>query len=457
MGAGDFSEGLQLDEGSRVAVVGGGPAGSLFSAFLLRLARVAGVQLELELFEPRDFRLAGPAGCNHCGGIVSESLVQVLAAEGVQLPEGVVQRGIDSYVLHVDAGSVRIDPPLREKRIAAVYRGNGPREGGESEVRSFDRHLLELAEAEGAVVRRSVVTGLGREADGRPVLITADGRSRSADLLVLAVGINSRLLEEAEGLGLARPRAEGVKTFITELRMGREEVERALGHSMHVFLLDLPRLEFAALVPKGDFVTCCLLGRDIDDELVSGFLSAPEVRACFPGGEVPQPCCHCFPRINVRPAWPPYADRLLLVGDCGVTRLYKDGIGAAYRTAKAAATAAMFSGIDAASLARSYEPACRRLTRDNALGRLLFAGSHVAQRFGFLRRAILHMTRREQFSPAAAKRLSSMLWDLFTGSAPYREVFLRGLHPGFLAGFGRHLLGALGGARPAPERSPRHV
>jgi len=30
--------------------------------------------------------------------------------------------------------------------------------------------------------------------------------------------------------------------------------------------------------------------------------------------------------------------------------------------------------------------------------------------------------------------MSAILWDIFTGSAPYREVVLRSLHPAFIAG-----------------------
>ena len=52
---------------------------------------------------------------------------------------------------------------------------------------------------------------------------------------------------------------------------------------------------------------------------------------------MPTPACHCFPRINVRAAVRPFADRIVWIGDSGVNRLFKDGIGSAYRTAKAAA------------------------------------------------------------------------------------------------------------------------
>ncbi|MFQ5947138.1 MAG: hypothetical protein ACE5NC_12970, partial [Anaerolineae bacterium] len=84
----------------------------------------------------------GPAGCNMCGGIVSESLVQALAVEGINLPPAVVQRGID--VLHTGDGTVKIDTPLREKRIAAVHRGGGPRDVRHVKWGGLDGYLLTL-------------------------------------------------------------------------------------------------------------------------------------------------------------------------------------------------------------------------------------------------------------------------------------------------------------------------
>jgi hypothetical protein len=85
---------MTLESGSRVGVIGGGPAGSLFAYFLLRFARLLDLDIHLDIFEPRDFAQPGPAGCNMCGGIVSESLVQALAVEGIDLPPTVVQRPV---------------------------------------------------------------------------------------------------------------------------------------------------------------------------------------------------------------------------------------------------------------------------------------------------------------------------------------------------------------------------
>ena len=71
-------DGLFLDDGSRVAVIGGGPAGSLFTYFLFEMAERIGMELAVDIYEPKDFTKTAPHGCNMCGGIISESLVQLL-------------------------------------------------------------------------------------------------------------------------------------------------------------------------------------------------------------------------------------------------------------------------------------------------------------------------------------------------------------------------------------------
>ena len=427
-----YSDDFRLSEGSRVAVIGGGPAGSLFAQFLLKTLSRTGTSIELDIFEPRDFDFCGPAGCNHCGGVVSESLVQLLAAEGIVLPDETVQRGIDSYVMHMDVGSVRIDTPLQEKRIAAVYRGHGPKNSEISNIPGFDQHLLQRATRLGANLRPQMVTSVDFTT-GRPELTLADGRSENYDLLVIASGLNSALLSMVEqtGCGFVRPKA--AKSFVAEFKLGADAVERHLGNSMHVFLLDLPHLQFAALIPKGDYVTLVMLGDKVDEALVNAFLNAEEVRKCFPERRPPPNICQCFPRLNVSQARRPYADRLIFIGDSGVARLYKDGIGSAYRTAKAAANCVSLYGFSSSDLETHYWPACRKIIIDNLMGKCVFGVCHLIQKLAFARRSVLRMTEQEQNDANVVPRMSSVLWDVFTGSAPYKEVFLRTLHPIFIA------------------------
>jgi flavin-dependent dehydrogenase len=449
-------QGPVLEDGSRIAVLGGGPAGSLFSYFLKQMAATLDVDVDVVIYEPRFFTSSGPAGCNHCGGVVSESLVQLLATEGINLPVDVVQRGIDSYVIHMDVGTVRIDTPLHEKRIAALYRGNGPRTSEPSDVGGFDRFLQDLATTKGVRIRRQLVERIDWT-QGRPAVVCPDGSRETCDLVAVAAGVNSRLMETIVADLPTVRLPEKTKTYICEFRLGRDVVERCLGSSMHVFLLDLPRLEFAALIPKGDFVTMCLLGDDVDEGLVRSFLAADEVRACFPNATVPAQVCHCFPHINTGAADPPFAERLVFIGDSGVARLYKDGIGSAYRTAKAAARTAVYHGVSAADFRAHFLPTCRAIELDNALGRIVFASSALVQRWRFTRRAMLRMTAQEQQKAGGPRRMSGVLWDVFTGSAPYRDVFLRSMHPAFVGALLWNVVAALSTVSNRAARSARRM
>ncbi|MDT8320054.1 MAG: hypothetical protein RQ826_05950 [Xanthomonadales bacterium] len=443
----DAGRDFSLTDGSRVAVVGGGPASSFFSYFLLKNAAAIDLDVELDIYEPRSFNYCGPAGCNHCGGIVSESLVQILAAEGIVLPDTVVQRGVASYVVHMDAGDVEIESPVHEQRIAALYRGNGPRGGGDAPQESFDGYLQGLAAEDGARVLRKLVTSM-RWRDERPVLGFADGEEQSYDLVAVAAGVNSRFFDLLKNVPGEFEPPRTTRGYICEFRSTAEEIQRILGDSVHVFLLTIPRFEFAAIVPKGQFATVVMVGDDLDDELVHAFLTDPVVQKCFPTDAVP--CvCSCKPLINLGARKRPYGDRVVLIGDSGITRLFKDGIGAAFRTGKAAATCAVYNGVSREDFKKHYWPACKRIVNDNSIGKLMFATNTVFKNVGLTRRAMLHMARREQEHRGAKPHMSSLLWNMFTGSAPYSEMFRGTLRPGFIG----HLAASLAaGLKPGGKR-----
>lgn len=426
---------LELTDGSSIAVVGGGPAGSFFSYFILEMTKRLAMEVQVSIYEPRDFSAPGPTGCNMCGGVVSESLVQVLATEGINLPPTVVQRGIASYMLHTDVGSARIETPLHEKRIAAVHRGAGPRDIKQVTWTSFDAHLQELAVAKGVRLIRDRVDEVTC-VDGRPQVKTRLGARETYDLVTIAVGVNSPILKGFQNPVPTYKPPVTTKTYICEYALGREIISQYLGDSMHVFLLNIPRLEFAAVIPKGEYASVCLLGEEIDAPMIKAFFASPAVRSCFPTGMSFEPAsCHCAPRINTAAAVQPFADRMVFIGDSGVTRLYKDGIGGAYRTAKAAATTAVFHGISTEDFRRYYWPTCRRIDADNKMGKVIFAVARMWQKRRYDIRGILRMVSTEQMNRNLRPRMSMVLWDLFTGSAPYRDILGRAVHPAFLGRF----------------------
>jgi len=404
--------------------------------------------IEIDVFEPRDFSGVGPASCNMCGGIISETLVQNLAAEGINLPPTVVQRGIDSYTLHMDVGSTRIETPLQEMRIGTVYRATGPRDLKIVRWKSFDGFLLNLALEKGARLRQTRVEDI-RWDNGRPRVVAKDGSAQSYDLLAVAVGINSTSHKLFEGPGLNYKSPTTTKTFIREFYLGIDTINEHIGSSMHVFLLNIPGLEFAAVIPKGDYVSICLLGNKVDKATLTSFLASPEVKRCMPPGwEAAQIACQCSPKMNIGGAVHPFGDRVVFVGDSGVTRLYKDGIGAAYRTAKAAAATAVLHGVSELDFKNHYGPVCQAIEGDNSIGKFLFRFTELIQKRRFARRTVYRMVEGEQKMSGHRRRMSMVLWDLFTGSATYRDILKRTLRPAFVA----RLLWDLAGALVAPSR-----
>jgi flavin-dependent dehydrogenase len=423
---------LSLRDGARVGIVGGGPAGSFFAYFLLETAERVGLSLEVDIYEARDFDVPGPAGCNMCGGVVSESMVQTLATEGIVLPRSVVQRGLDSYVIHSPEGRVRLDMPNPERRIAAMHRGAGPKGAVGWDWESFDGFLLRAAEQRGATVRHARVKELGWEGD-LPRIATRDGDTGVYELLVGAAGVNSAAPKLFSSLGVDYAPPKTGRTYVAELHVGQEWADTAFGGTMHVFMLNIPRLEFGGLLPKADYLTLVLVGEDVDDELVDRFLQHPEVRRCLPEGwTVESRHCQCRPKMNVRGVPKPYADRVVLLGDCGITRLNKDGIGAAYRAAKAAAVTAVFHGVSAEAFEGHYMGTASGIRRDNAYGRMAFGVAGLVQAIGPTRRGMMRMVATEQGREGGGKAMSDTLWDMFTGSAAYKQVFLSTLKPSFV-------------------------
>ena len=63
-----------LKDGSKIAIIGGGPAGCFFANFALKIAKQKGIKVDITIFEGKDFCQKGPRGCNMCAGVISEKL-----------------------------------------------------------------------------------------------------------------------------------------------------------------------------------------------------------------------------------------------------------------------------------------------------------------------------------------------------------------------------------------------
>lgn len=420
---------LALADGSRVAVIGGGPAGSLFSFFTLKMAHMMGRNLSVTIFEPKDFLGRGARSCNHCGGIVSELMVQTLAMEGINLPSSVVQRGVNSYQLYTERGDVRIETPALEKTIAAVYRGGGPRGVEIEDKESFDHFLLQSAVRSGAEHRSLAVDKVQFEG-GKPVLFSKEERLMEADLVVGAFGVNTKTPPVFEGVSFSYSTPKLTRTAIAEIALDPDYISEKFGNSVHLFLLPIKGFKFAAMIPKRSYVTLCILGKNLNKAKLDTFLAHPKVNTLFPQGSLEKLSCMCLPDMNVAPPRVGYADRVVMVGDTGSTRLYKDGIGAAYFMGKSAAKTVVMYGVGEKHFEEGYLDDYRSLIVDNRYGRFLFWVTDFFRDYKFLTSSMLRVVRKEQSDQSDENKvLSTMLWDMFTGNERYRTVFYKAVSP----------------------------
>jgi flavin-dependent dehydrogenase len=418
---------FSLEDGSRIAVIGGGPTGSFFSIFALKMAKMMGKDLNVTIYEPKDFTRDGPAGCNRCGGVISELLVQNLAVEGIILPESLVQRGINSYKLYTAHGKVLIETPTFERTIATIYRGGGPKGTAGKDKESFDNFLLNAAVREGAVHVPLKIDRIEYK-NGRPVLFSKDEKISEPELVVGAIGVKSNTSKIFEEMGFGYKRPETVTAAIAEIDIEGHTVSEIFGNSVHLFLLPMKGIKFAAMVPKGAYVTVCILGQNMNINSVSEFLDHTVVKSILPKDGLFKIECRCLPKMNVQAPVSPFTDRVVLCGDAGSTRLFKDGIGAAYIMGKAAARTAVFQGVGKEHFLKEYYPVYKSIINDNLFGKFLFSVTDIVKEYKALTKGMLAVVQKEQEDTDNQKVMSSILWDMFTGNERYRNIFMRSMN-----------------------------
>jgi flavin-dependent dehydrogenase len=409
-----------LVDGAEIAVVGGGPAGSFFAIHLLEAARQVGRRLAVTIFEPKPFTTQGPAGCNKSAGVLSPPLLANLARTGLNLPAEVRMGQIEQFILHLRGQTAAVPSPEPELP-ATVYRGSGPLRADMEAAASFDGWLLAEALARGAALIQQPVTQVTLTL-AQPQIQTPVS-SHAADLIVLATGVNG----SPPALFGVDYRPPGTETMAQGELPCLHRLPAQGSRDTHVFLDGLPGLFFAALVPKGHFVSLSILGEHLPTGSVRRFLARPELAALWHGAQTR--LCGCRPRIAVQPAQRFFADRFVAVGDAAVTRLYKDGIGSAFLTARAAAQTAVLNGVAARDFAKYYVPTCQAIQDDNRFARWLFDLWRWLQRSPRLGQALLRALDSEARLAAADWHWRWAVWAILTGGASYRTACLKLLHP----------------------------
>ena len=405
----------RLTNHSRIAVIGGGPAGSLFALTAQAIAAQLHLRLDITIFERKDLSAAGPRGCNMCAGILSRHAIDGLAALGIALPPPIVRAQIKAYQLHWGDHSIAIQPSDPSRQVLSVYRAGGPRKSPSAPTAGFDDWLLDQAAERGA---RLVPERVDQVAFDPLPRVRTSARAETFDLVVLASGVNATppVLENRD---YVLPQVEAMAQ--DELLIEPIPSQTPMDSTVHVYFEQPRGLIFGALIPKGNFANVSLLGRHFGRDSIDQFLAVAEVAKI--AGNHPPRLCGCRPRVAVAPARGYYADRFVAVGDACVTRLYKDGIGSALITARAAADTALRFGISRDAFAAHYAPVCRAIAHDNRYGRAVFGLVGQSKGNALFMRAMGHALRSEADESPGPHALSRTLWALFTGDANYEEIF----------------------------------
>ncbi len=427
-----------LKDGAKIAIIGGGPAGSFFAHFASHYAKEVGLDVSLTIVDKKSFCQKGPRGCNMCAGVISEKLFNKLEHEGITIEQTCVQRKIEAYCFQTADDSVLLHHPTPRHvaNIVTVFRGNGPLLSPHEGNISFDDLLLNHVRKRGVDIIPDVVKEikLSPENCGLVKLIIGDGVSRKeieADLVVGAFGVNTGMIEKVSQLGFGYKPPKTVRTCQCEIMLGTEHIERVFGNNIFVFALGKRELKFASITPKGDYVTVNLVGRrDLTRNHLIDFLNHSAVKRLMPQGwEIPENFCMCISKIPVNYAKHPFTDRIVILGDASISRTYKSGIESAFNMAKLSAYTAFKKGISEAALKNGYfKPAKRFLARDNLYGLIIlklndYLSSHRQIANSHIK--VLNSHKDKQ----TAGQLNDILWNMLTGNITYKEIFYKVINP----------------------------
>jgi flavin-dependent dehydrogenase len=406
--------GTPLPDGASVGVIGAGPAGSFFALHLLTLLRAAGRTARVTLIDRKTFSHSGPSGCNMCAGAIGPAMVGKIAGLSLPFDREVISRIADGYEIHGRDVSVTIRHPEKGD-IYTVFRGGGPVRSAAG-PKSFDQFLLDAAIGRGAEFLHTRVEGVEKTPAGYR-LSFPDGGKRDFDFLVGAFGVNTSL---SRMLPFAYRPPRTWHTVQAEIPAGDEFIEQRLRNRIHIIPAMGAAIRFLAITPKRDVLTLTGMGEHVRIADLEAERGRNRALASLlpPGARV---LCHCHPQVPTGVAERPYSDRVAIIGDAFISRHLKNGIESSHDTAGVLAAAITTRGISETVLREHFYRPCMRLFRyDNVWGRVLFGVYESVLRKGRLSDAYLRSVKRESAEGGTGQE--RILWAVFAGDSPYREI-----------------------------------
>ena len=449
-----MSQPTYLASGSRVAVVGGGPAGAFFSIELLRRARSLGLNLSVDIYDGKSFAKKGAPGCNMCAGAIGHNLIQEIERSTTTIPREVIHYEIEGYAVHYQDSSARLENDS-SKRIYGVYRGAGPVSTENPDgARSFDQFLLDQAIKLGAqhIPQNVYDIDVPATLERRPAVRFADDTRVEYDLVVGAFGVNSQI---ANRLLYGYEPPPTWKTCVIEARVPLEFQREKLHNMIHFFVLKQPDIRYVALIPKGEHVTVTAIGEDVDVVATERLLRNSYMRDYLPVDWKLD--CHCHPRVALGAARLPYSERFVIIGDASDSRYLKNGVESALVTARLAVDCVINHGVTAKDFEKHFWRRCNRVFgRDNIYGRMLFEIYDRIFPHPLLAPVYFAVLRSERKLERPGALLSNALLAAFTGDQSYKRILLRAFDPRLAMRMaGRATALAFDRARAAIVRSER--
>ena len=405
-----------LEDGQRVIIIGGGPAGSSCAIALKNLSRKLGRDIEVVLYEGIQF---GP-DCIKRVGVLAPPIVQTLEQTlGIPFPCQLVARKIVGYYLHSGRYSIKL------------YMG-----GNLSYVAhnvAIDAYLLAVAARMGVKIIPGLIKDI--KINHKEVAVEGEGGGMRGDVLVGAFGLDNstaKLLEKVTPY--RRPRA--LYSIMTKIP-AQVEYLRGCEDYIHVFLPSMNEVEFGVVTPKLTHFIINIAGAKVNYHSLERFLKLPEVAELVPpeiistGHRlVSQPIA--FP---LEPARRSYGDRYVTVGDAaGLVRAYKgNGINAACVTGAKAAEVMLTVGISHDAFLYHYLHAFSDIVKDLPYGRAVRRLVLFGEGYGLLP-LLIHAAEKD-------RTLVNVLIDFMMGQKTYHKIlkdwggvelvyrFLKGLIP----------------------------
>ncbi len=448
---------LQLQDKSRVLVLGGGPAGAFFAIHLIREAKAAHIDIIVTIVDKKVGRgpgsMAGfPRGCNYCAGIISPRLDTAMEEIGIVMPDPLKCEKFSHIWIHGLWKNFPLKLPSGQS-MYAVFRGDLPHDK-KGTTQGFDAFLLNQARRLGAAVIESEVVSIRAGPDGRPwvTMVEASGKKTmvEADFAAIATGINAFRDANRKDTNrednfvfnsfrqinpLFTPPGKR-RTMIFELKPGRGYLKKYMHKEIYFVVSGSKnlRLDHISLVPKEDYLTVALVGDSIDrasfpqdtKKIIAEFFRLPQIRTILPHVTLRNTpvSCNCAPFMVSAPARGGIWDRMAVVGDALGSRLYRDGLFSAFVSARTLAQTVIHRGVDKKSLSQGYDGVIQWLETDNRYARCVMALAHAALKSPVLSRILYQAFATEMKCQEKEKwYLGQVLLNLGSCSKDYVDIF----------------------------------